>query len=105
MGITDIEIQSDSRVIVEQINGSYATQETRMSECLEKVHQIYSYFDRIVIVKIPREKNGLADLANWIRIGPGGVSKWLQSPDQSSPHGIGDRRADASRRGGPRVGY
>lgn len=64
MGITGIEIRSDSRVIVEQINGSYATQETRMSECLEKVHQFYSHFDRIVVVKIPREKNGLAELSH-----------------------------------------
>jgi hypothetical protein len=69
MGIANIEIRSDSRVIVEQINGSYAAQETRMSECLEKVHQFYSYFDRIVVVKIPREKNGMADALS--RIGSG----------------------------------
>jgi ribonuclease HI len=69
MGITNIEIRSDSQVIVEQINGSYATQETRTSEYLRKVHQFYSYFDRIILTKIPREKNGLADALS--RIGSG----------------------------------
>lgn len=69
MGITDIEIRSDSRVVVEQVNGSYAAQETRMSKCLEKVHQFYSHFHRIVVVKIPREKIGLADALS--RIGSG----------------------------------
>lgn len=31
MGITDIEIRSDSQVVVEQMNGSFATQGERMS--------------------------------------------------------------------------
>jgi hypothetical protein len=40
-----------------------------MSEYLGKVHQFYSHFDRVVLTKIPREENGLADALS--RIGSG----------------------------------
>jgi ribonuclease HI len=75
MGITNMEIRSDSRIVVEQINGSYTAQEPRMSQYLEKVRQFYSHFDRIVLTKVPREENGLAD--DLSRIGSGADSATL----------------------------
>lgn len=69
MRIMNLEIQSDLRVVVEQVNGSYATQEARMSWYLDKVRQFYIYFDKVVLSKVPREENGLADALS--RIGSG----------------------------------
>ncbi|XP_062155173.1 uncharacterized protein LOC133863227 [Alnus glutinosa] len=69
MGIMNLEIRSDSRVVVEQVNGSYAAQEARMSQYLDKVRQFYLYFDKVVLTKVPREENGLADALS--RIGSG----------------------------------
>lgn len=69
MGILNIEIRSDSRVVVEQVNGSYAAQGGRMSQYLEMVRQFYSHFDRVILTKIPWEENGLADALP--RIGSG----------------------------------
>jgi ribonuclease HI len=69
MGITSLEIQSDSYVVVEQVNGSYAAQEARMSQYLNKVRQFYHYFDKVVLTKIPREENGLVDALSHIGSG------------------------------------
>jgi ribonuclease HI len=69
MGIVNLEIRSDSRVVVEQVNGSYAAQEARMSQFLDKVHQFNPYFDKVALTKVPREENGLADALS--RIGSG----------------------------------
>jgi ribonuclease HI len=69
MGIMNLEIRSDSRVVVEQVNGSYAAQEVRMSQYLDKVRQFYPYFDKVALTMVPREENGLADALS--RIGSG----------------------------------
>jgi ribonuclease HI len=71
MGITNLEIRSDSRVVVEQVNGSYAAQEARMLQYLTKVRQFYRYFDKVVLTKIPREENSLADALSRIGSGAG----------------------------------
>jgi ribonuclease HI len=70
MGITNLEIRSDSRVMVEQVNGSYAAQEARMLQYLNKVRQFYHYFDKVVLTKIPREENGLVMSAKKCIFGP-----------------------------------
>lgn len=69
MEIINLKIRSDSRVVVEQVNGSYAAQEAKMSQYLEKVRQFYLYFDKVALTKVPRETNGLADALS--RIGTG----------------------------------
>lgn len=69
MGVTSMEIRSNSRVVVEQVNWSYAAQEARMSQYLKKVHQFYSHFDRVVLTKVPREENGLANALSCIGSG------------------------------------
>jgi ribonuclease HI len=69
MGIMNLEIRSDSRVVVEQVNGSYTAQEARISQYLEKVRQFYPNFDKVALTKVPREENVLADALS--RIGSG----------------------------------
>jgi len=69
MGIMNLEIRSDSRFVVEQVNGNFVIQEGRMSQYLEKVHRNYCNFDRVILTKIPREENSVADALS--RIGSG----------------------------------
>lgn len=69
----NLEIRSDSRIVVVQVNGSFATQEGRMSQYLEKVHRYHCYFDRVILTKIPRVENTLADALSRIGSGIGQV--------------------------------
>jgi ribonuclease HI len=61
MGATNVEIRSDSQVVVGQVQGQFETQEDRMARYLDQVRQFQSYFERVVITKIPREENIRAD--------------------------------------------
>ncbi|XP_062176102.1 uncharacterized protein LOC133881163 [Alnus glutinosa] len=57
MGATNVEIRSDSQVVVGQVQGQFDTQEDRMARYLDQVRKFQSYFDRVVVTKIPREAN------------------------------------------------
>jgi hypothetical protein len=61
VGSTNVEIRSDSQVVVGQVQGQFETQEVRMVRYLEKVRELQSCFDKVVITKIPREANTIAD--------------------------------------------
>jgi ribonuclease HI len=61
MGATNAEIQSDSQVVVGQVQGQFEAQEARMARYLEEVQRFQSYFERVVITKIPRDENIRAD--------------------------------------------
>jgi ribonuclease HI len=61
MGATNVEIQSDSHVMVGQVQGQFETQEDRMARYLDQVRHFQSYFERVVVTKIPREENIRAD--------------------------------------------
>jgi ribonuclease HI len=61
MGIANLEVRSDSQVIVRQVIGGFDVQEDRMTKYLDKVRQFQSHFDRIVLTKIPREQNSKAN--------------------------------------------
>jgi hypothetical protein len=61
MGATNVEIRSDSQVVVGQVQGQFEAQEDRMARYLEEVRRFQSYFERFVITKIPREENIRAD--------------------------------------------
>jgi ribonuclease HI len=60
MGVTNLEIRS-SQVVVGQISGDFAAQGDKMARYLEKVCQLQSHFDRVVLTKIPKEENVWAD--------------------------------------------
>jgi len=61
MGATNVEIRSDSHVMVGQVQGQFETQEDRMARYLDQVRHFQSYFERVVVTKIPREENIRAD--------------------------------------------
>jgi hypothetical protein len=61
VGAPNVEIRSDSQVVVGQISGAFATQEDLLAKYLEKVHDLQSCFKSMTITKIPREKNVQAD--------------------------------------------
>jgi ribonuclease HI len=61
VGALDIEIRSDSQVVVGQISGEFATQGGRLAKYLEKVHDLQSSFRTMTVTKIPRERNVQAD--------------------------------------------
>jgi len=61
VGATNVEIRSDSQVVVGQVQGEFDTQEVRMARYLEKVLKLQSCFERVIITKILKETNMATD--------------------------------------------
>jgi ribonuclease HI len=61
VGATNVEIRSDSQVVVGQVQGEFDTQEVRMARYLEKVLKLQSCFERVIITKILKETNTATD--------------------------------------------
>jgi ribonuclease HI len=57
MGATNMEIISDSQVVMGQIHGDFAAQGDKMIKYLDKVREFQSSFERVVLAKIPQEEN------------------------------------------------
>lgn len=65
LGAKDIEIRSDSELMVRQLNGQYRVKNPELLELYLHVRQLMMQFDRVVIEHVPREENKRADqLAN-----------------------------------------
>jgi ribonuclease HI len=50
LGATMLRIQSDSQLIVGQVNGEYEAKENRMTEYLELVKKAIKWFDEVTLV-------------------------------------------------------
>jgi ribonuclease HI len=61
LGADNVELRSDSQVIVGHINGEYEAKGERMKKYLTKVQTMQTAFQRFYIKKIPREDNEKAD--------------------------------------------
>ncbi|XP_070052200.1 uncharacterized protein [Nicotiana tomentosiformis] len=62
-----IVIQSDSQLVVNQMQGTYVAREARMQQYLEKVRELLRQFQSWKVVQIPREENAEANaLANLV---------------------------------------
>lgn len=61
LGARDVEIRSDSELIVNQINGDYAVKKDRLKDLHQVVMHLMEEFDRFNAVSIPREENKEAD--------------------------------------------
>lgn len=61
MGITALEVFSDSQIIVNQVRGEYSAKEERMQQYLEKVTTLIPGFSYFTITRIPRKQNVRAD--------------------------------------------
>ena len=55
LGAIALRVQSDSQLIVGQVNGEYKEKEDRKSKYLSLVKNIMHWFDEVILVQVPRE--------------------------------------------------
>ncbi|GKB13733.1 reverse transcriptase domain-containing protein [Tanacetum coccineum] len=61
MGIKNLQANVDSRLVANQVNGSYITKESGMVQYLNKVKTLAKSFKEFSIKQIPRSENKKAD--------------------------------------------
>ncbi|GJU21757.1 reverse transcriptase domain-containing protein [Tanacetum coccineum] len=61
MGVKNLQANVDSRVVANQVNGSYVAKESGMVHYLEKVKTLTSNFKEFSINQVPQSKNKKAD--------------------------------------------
>ena len=61
LGITEVDMRSDSELVVRQINGRYRVKNAGLIPLYMKVKQLQSRMDSFTITHIPREENKEAD--------------------------------------------
>ena len=61
LGAKNLLIQSDSKLVVEQIKGKYKAKEERMQKYLRLTRHLTREFDKVEFVQVPRNQNVLAD--------------------------------------------
>ncbi|GKA15041.1 reverse transcriptase domain-containing protein [Tanacetum coccineum] len=98
MGVKNIKANVDSRLVANQVNGTYVAQETDMVRYLEKVKTLTSSFKAFLIKQVPRSENKKADAhAHWYTIRHGkSLADWLLLAN----HARGRKKAD---KGMPRL--
>jgi ribonuclease HI len=65
LGRKRIIVQSDSQLLVRQLNGEYRVKDEKLKRLFERAMTLLRQFDSVQIVHVPRELNKLADrLAN-----------------------------------------
>ena len=65
LGRKKIRVQSDSQLLVRQLNGQYRVKDAKLKRLFERAMTLLRRFDRVRILHVPRELNTLADrLAN-----------------------------------------
>ncbi|XP_057730408.1 uncharacterized protein LOC130945718 [Arachis stenosperma] len=62
VGVTRLEIRSDSQVVTSQVNGSYQAKDSLLQKYLEKVKSLSQKFEEVTVHHVPRERNTRADL-------------------------------------------
>ncbi|GJU05708.1 reverse transcriptase domain-containing protein [Tanacetum coccineum] len=61
MGVKNLQAKVDSRLVANQVNGSYVAKESCMVQYLEKVKTLTSNFKEFFIKQVPRSENKKAD--------------------------------------------
>ena len=61
LGATTLRVQSNSQLIVGQVNGEYEAKEDRMAKYLNLVRNTIRWFDEVTLVQVRREQNTEAD--------------------------------------------
>lgn len=65
LGHRNIRVQSDSELMVRQLNGTYRVRDPKLQLLYNRARALLNQFDRYTIVHVRREANQLADrLAN-----------------------------------------
>uniref|UniRef100_A0A2N9HAC0 Uncharacterized protein n=1 Tax=Fagus sylvatica TaxID=28930 RepID=A0A2N9HAC0_FAGSY len=61
LGATELDVRSDSQLVVGQVNGDYEAKERRMQQYLQLVRHQISQFREVRLCRVPREQNTEAD--------------------------------------------
>jgi ribonuclease HI len=61
LGATEIELRSDSELVVNQLNGRYKIKSTDLRPLYLDASKLLGQFERVKIIYIPREQNTEAD--------------------------------------------
>ncbi|XP_057760005.1 uncharacterized protein LOC130980330 [Arachis stenosperma] len=69
VGVTRVEVNSDSQVVTSQINGMYQAKDPLLQKYLENVKGLSKDFEEVVVPHVPREMNTRADLLSKPRNG------------------------------------
>ena len=78
LGVKNLLIQSDSKLVVEQIKGEYEAKEERIQKYLRLIRHLTHEFDKVEFVQVPGNQNVPADkISKLASSGEGGLSKNL----------------------------
>ncbi|GKC88593.1 reverse transcriptase domain-containing protein [Tanacetum coccineum] len=61
MGVKNLQVNVDSRLVANQVNGSYVAKESGMVQYLKNVKSLVSNFKEFSIKQVPRSENKKAD--------------------------------------------
>ena len=61
LGATEVMVNSDSELLVRQMNGEYRVKNATLAKLCLEAHDLLSKFHKYKIVHVPREQNALAD--------------------------------------------
>ena len=61
LGLRNLKLNSDSKLVTEQMNNEYEAKEDRMKRYLALTNQLISNFDDVKITQVPREENSEVD--------------------------------------------
>ena len=61
LGVRNLKLNSDSKLVTEQMNSEYEAKEDRMKRYLALTSQLISNFDDVKITQVPQEENSEAD--------------------------------------------
>ena len=57
----EVEVRSDSELMVKQLNGVYRVKDEKLQPLFVKARELASVFKKVIFTSIPREKNKRAD--------------------------------------------
>lgn len=65
LGAKQVDLRSDSELVVRQINGRYRVKNTALKSLYQRVKQLLSQLESFTVINVPRSQNAEADnLAN-----------------------------------------
>ncbi|XP_072081003.1 uncharacterized protein [Arachis hypogaea] len=62
VGASRVEVNSDSQIVISQVNRSFQARDFLLQKYLEKVKKLCEDFEEVMVQHVPREKNSRADL-------------------------------------------
>ena len=86
LGMKNLLIQSDSKLVIEQIKGEYEAKEERMQKYLRLTNHLTKEFNEVKFIQVPRNLSALADeIAKLASSEEGELSKNLAMEVQKHP--------------------